>query len=438
MRVKRCTRVIIAAFLLLLISSFFLDKPGLLAVSLSLWILIIWRYIIFFKRLKLVVNSITINRNTDKSLIRQGMICTVTTRISLTIEEGIAVIYSDLTPAGVQIEDGLNQTDPLFSGVHELTLKYSISAITHGNITFPGGNLTVQDQFFETTIQLLSSGYIGPALLVQPAPFFEKKKSDLQSQGVETNKFLVQRGNTIKTYRKYLQDDDSRLIDWKVSAKRDELYVREFTSLESNPPLLIIDLPDVDQDYSEENFSKLVRTISTKIETEVREGTVLSLLIISGPNIITFLSHEYYPNSWMTIIREQFHPRIRLHHLYRTKQRIELRKMVKDVQNQNEKGGNNSILKHYSLISTIYKNHLLDNGKNRFSSQISRIFITVRPGIISLYSLCEGDISHIKEIAHLARFDKIRFILQTTQMIRSHDFYGQYSSLRTETIEEIP
>nr|WP_319540107.1 DUF58 domain-containing protein [uncultured Methanospirillum sp.] len=363
------------------------------------------------------------------------MICSVTTRISLTIQEGITAIYSEMTPVGVQIEDGLNQTDPLFSGAHELTLKYSISPLTHGNITFPGGNVTVQDPFFETTIQLSTSSYNGPVLLVQPAPFFEKKKPDRQSQGVETNKFLVQRGSTIKTYRKYLQDDDSRLIDWKISAKRDELYVREFTSLESNPPLLIIDLPDVDQNYNEEHFSKIVRAISTKIENEVREGTILSLLIISGPNIITFLSHEYYPNSWMTIIREQFHPRIRLHHLYRTKQRIELRKMVKDFRNMNEKGGNNSILRHYSLISTVFQNHLLDTGKNRFSSQISRIFITVRPGIISLYSLCDGDVSHIKEIAHQARFDKIRFILQTTQ--RSDDFCGQYSALRTETIEEI-
>lgn len=438
MKVKRCTRIIIAAFLLFLISTFFLDKPGLLAVSLSLWVLIIWRYIIFFKRLKLVVKSVDVKRIIDKSLIRQGMICTVTTRISLTIEEGMTAIYSEMIPVGVQIEDGTNQTDPLFSGAHELTLTYNISPISHGSITFPGGSVTVQDPFFETTIQLSTSSYNGPVLLVQPAPFFEKKRSERQFQGVETNTIQVQRGSTIKTYREYFQDDDSRLIDWKLSAKRDTLYVREFTSLESNPPLLIIDLPDVDQDYDEEHFSKLVMAISAQIENVAREGTILSLLIISGPNIITFLSHEYYPGSWMTVIREQFHPRIRLHHLYRTKQRIELRKIVKDFRNLNKNGVNNLIIRHYSLLNSVFKNHLLDNGKNRFSSQISRIFLSVRPGFISLYSLCDGDVSHIKEIAHQARFDKIQFVIQTTQKTSSHKLCAQYSALRKETIEEIP
>jgi uncharacterized protein (DUF58 family) len=436
-RVKRCTWIIIAAFLLLFSSAIILDKPGLLATSLSIWVFLIWRYFIFFSRVKLVVGSIHTRRIIQKSLIRQGIVCIVTANITLEIEEGIRVLYTENIPVGTYVADGDVQTPTLSSGLHEYTLIYRITPIIHGNITFSGGVITVCDPFFETKMLLVKDPFKGPTLHVQPSPFIERNILKSQFGGIETNLIRIQHGYSVKMYRKYFPDDDIRNIDWKQSAKYDTLYVREYTSLDNNPPLIIIDLPDQDQEYDEKNHLTLVQAVSTRIENALKSGSKISLLIISGPNIISSLSDENDLNRYMTIIREWLHPHIRLHHLYRTKPRIEIRNELKNLQIQTKNDSESATSRHRSILIDIYKRHLLESGVNKFSSHISRILLSIKPDEITLFSLCNGDISHIREIAHQARFDQINFHIHTPLGRRSFELKPQCSALREESVEDI-
>ena len=93
MRMKRCTRAIIAAFLLLTGIAFIIDKPGLLAASFSLWVLIICRYLLFFARIRPLAGSVQIARSMDKTLIRQGMSCQVNTLVTMKTGEEKSRIY---------------------------------------------------------------------------------------------------------------------------------------------------------------------------------------------------------------------------------------------------------------------------------------------------------------------------------------------------------
>lgn len=435
MRLKRCTRVIIAAFLILSSSAYILDKPGLLAASLSLWVLIICRYALFFSRLKSVAASVQIVRTIDKSLVRQGMNCAVTNRVVMKIEEGVMATYGEMIPAGIFIEEGEIRTHPLSVGYHKEILTYRVIPVTHGNILFPGGSLIVQDPFFETDILLSRADFTGPVLSVQPAPFFEKTGKKSQFGGVETHKIRAQHGHSIRTYRKYLQDDDFKSIDWKLSAKHDTLYVREYTSLENYPPLIIIDLPDKDQEFDEDSFSELIQAVSTRIEKTLKEGISISLLIISGPNIISSLYDEYDLARYMTIIRERLHPSIRIHHQYRTRLRSEIRDDLKNLRNQDKEVSEENVTLHRSLLNNIYHHHLLDNRRNRFSSQISRIFSSIRTDEISFYSLCDGDISYIRELSRQSRYSRVRFRIRTPAGRDIIKMKPRCQTLRGEIIE---
>ena len=413
MRVKRCTRAIIAAFLLLTATAFILDKPGLLAVSLSCWALILYRYLLFFGRIRSVASSVKITRSVDKLLIRQAANCQVTSRITMRVETGVEASYAEIIPAGIHVDDGIIRTRTLPAGLHEETLTYRITPLTHGNIPFPGGLILVEDSFFAIEIPLSRAAFAGPVLHVQPAPFFEHSGTRSLFGGIETHLIRPQHGHSVKSYRKYLQDDDFRTIDWKLSAKYDTLYVREYTSLENYPPLVIIDLPDQDQEYDAEKFSELVQAISSIIENTLKGGTTISLLIISGPNIVSSIFDEHDIAHYLAVIRDRFHPHVRLHHLYRTRPRSEIREELKEFQSPDNNEHDERNLRHRSLLNDIYHHHLLDSGINRFSSQVSRLFSSVRTDEISLFSLCDGDVSYIREIARQAGHSKIRFRIRT-------------------------
>jgi uncharacterized protein (DUF58 family) len=414
-KVKRCTRAIITAFLLLLSSALILDNPGLLFVSLALWILIIFRYFLFISRTKSVTTSVQIVRAVDNIHTRQGISRTVTACLTITGEDGVRAVYAEVIPAGLQVEDGEIQTHSLPKGSHELTLNYRITPLIHGDLKFSGGLLTVQDAFFETEIALYCSSFTGPVLHIHPYPLFEKSRSNSKYGEFESYKILPQKSSCVKTYRKYLHSDDSRTIDWKLTAKYDTLYVREYNSLEKYSPIIIVDLPDLEQEFDEKKFSDLIRAVSGNVEKTLRGGSSLSLLIISGPNIIFSLFGEHDLVRFTTIISERLHPHTRLHHLYRSRTKSDIRKDLKKLSHMGDELREDNVILHLSRLNTIYHQHLLDSGINKFSLQISRVFSSVKPDEISLFSLCTGDISYIREIAVQARYGRVRLKVRTPE-----------------------
>ncbi|PKL59817.1 MAG: hypothetical protein CVV33_05890 [Methanomicrobiales archaeon HGW-Methanomicrobiales-4] len=435
MRVKRCTRVLIAAFLILFFSSYILDQPGILAVSLFLWMFLAFRFFLFFSRLTDTAASVQIIRTIEKHITQQGGTSQIRIRISLLIHEGITGAYNEMIPSGVTIGTGVTMTPDMTSGRNEQILNYQIIPLTHGNILLPGGYLTVRDWFFEKRLNFSGTLFSGPVLRVQPSPLFViKTNTDFFGRN-ETDINRVLHGQSIRTYRKYELTDDFRLIDWKLTAKHNTLYVREYTSLEYFPPFIIIDLPDEEGEYNQNDFSELVQGVTTVIEKTLKGGSGISLLIISGPNIIRSIFNEFDLPHCMTVIRECFHPHIRLHHLYRVRSRIDIRKELKKLQAAGNEDLDDDTSRYFSLLNEIYHHHLMDGGMSSFSSQLSRIFLCVRLYDISFFSLCDGDVSHIKEISRQARIHKIRFCIITPPGMDVFRINPRSRSLRGEIIE---
>ncbi|SDK29910.1 DUF58 domain-containing protein [Methanoculleus thermophilus] len=92
----------------------------------------------------------------------------------------------------------------------------------------------------------------------------------------------------IRGFRPYHSGDDPRQVDWKITAKRGTLYVREPTGLEGGVSLISVDLPARTGDP--EIFARFMMAISSAVEGAIAARNDCSLLVVAGPEIVRFIS----------------------------------------------------------------------------------------------------------------------------------------------------
>ena len=109
-------------------------------------------------------------RSLSRSLVRRGATLRVTTAITVTVPPRMQVGIAERIPTNVAVQDGVTSlaADPLPTS-QTLRLSYRITTVMHGTMYFSGLTLTVNDLFFEDSIDLLADRFCGPSLVVQPA-----------------------------------------------------------------------------------------------------------------------------------------------------------------------------------------------------------------------------------------------------------------------------
>ena len=436
MQMRRCTRGIIAALLVFLLIALFLDDPCFFAGAMSVILFLVIRYLIFFRNVKLVAASAQIVRRTDKPNIRQGLSVTVTTNISLEIPASMSASYEEDVVPGMNIDQGEISSGLLKYGSHTVALSYKVIPFIHGNIEFPGGSLIISDPFFIMRIPVSGSSYRGPVLKVYPYRLLEQSHKRSEFGGREIEQLRPIKGSGIRMYREYVAGDDVRNVDWKLSAKQDSLVVREYTGLESMIPLVIVDLPDKEQEFDREAYNKMVSAVSAFIERALKEKVGLSLLIISGPNMIDAILEERNRARYMNVIREILHPQFRLHHMYRMARKSHIRDRIQMMKEHFTDDATTTDEHSIKMIQILQK-HLLTIGTSHFSSKITRTISQLNLEDIYLYSLCDGDLSHIQEIALQARRLHMRFRIRTPMINDEFLMRKAFRVMKGETIEGI-
>ncbi|WP_181391448.1 DUF58 domain-containing protein [Methanospirillum stamsii] len=412
MKLHRCTEGFIVIFIILLFTAAYFDEPGLLFISSSLGLFITSRYWIFLFRIKKIADSCTINRKLEKKVFRQGNLLKVNTEISITSETGINIQYSENPVAGIIFNHGEISKNISENAIQTCNLIYWIIPIIHGNIRFAYGELLFSDLFFSSTLHLSKNNYTNPEIRIVPVPFFEKE-TILSTRGDKENeKANILQGFSIRSYREYIPGDDIRKIDWKLTAKYDNLYVREYSGMQNKPPLIIADLPEQGTSYKPEGLQSIIRAITGIIENKNYLKENLSILVISGPNIISMVLDEYDHAKCMELVTRYLHPQIRNHHLYRVKKRSDIREELKQIRDQKKENFSINDNNFFERKSTIYLKVLMEKENTHFSNQISKILTMHNPEEIVFYSLCEGDVSHIQEILKQSHYRNIRFTLK--------------------------
>jgi uncharacterized protein (DUF58 family) len=408
-RPRRCATGLALIALLLFSSAFILDDMAVLLAASLLLCGLLGGYILFDQRFRAAVASVSVQRSPERSQVRKGATLQVVTTITVTVPRGMKVTIRENVSHQVTVQDGITVFNA-GSASSPVTQKmvYRITAMVHGESLFPGVHLSARDLFFENEIDLSADRYSGPSLFIQPAGLFEPASRRITAETREIEKMSVLSGFGIRALREYYAGDDMRKIDWKQSAKHDKLYVREYMGIMNLPPLLIVDLPWRGASFSRHEFDRMVAAVAGFAEYSVRTYQNVSVLLISGPNILSFISEEKDLEHCMTLLRTWMHPVERTAHLYRMADRSDLRSDVRHIDNHLLEEPDPATARFLTILRKNYMAGLQDQRMPVFTGQVIRTIIPLAPDEIFLFSLGIGDTSHIRQIVRQARTMKIR------------------------------
>jgi len=427
-----CFKGFFAVSLSLILIAGILDDPVILSAGTAVGFFLFIRSIIFLSGISHIVQTIRCTRTLEKSFIRQGRSNGVQTVLSLQIPQGFCVIYEDLIPSFCQKNAGEAVSGRLTKGYHEISLSYRFIPSYHGTIAHPGGRIHVQDLFFQSSLPVRQQG-TPLSVQVQPWPLFDPSQKSKTTHELE--RIGPAGGYSVREFREYLPGDDLRYVDWKISAKRGSLYIREYATPADEQPMIIVDLPDTGQITDMVAFSRMVSSLSGYIESVIGKKEPVSLLLISGPNMGDVLYEGRDMAHCLTIIRESVHSAPRTFHLYRFLMRSEMRVHIHRMESRLKQGKLKEQDRNFlSRVRDLRTSHLSHIKSTRFQAALSTILFSGKIHEIILYSLCDGDISHIREIASLAHQQNTQFTIRTPKRT---DFFLAPKMLRGELVEVI-
>jgi hypothetical protein len=316
------------------------------------------------------------------------------------------------------------------------SLRYTLFPVIPGTTGFPGILLTVSDRFFSAGLAMRSGPFAGPELEVYPHAIFERSLGGKELGDREKDQVSIYRGYGVRSIREYVQGDDLRSIDWKMTAKHNRMFVREYTAVENFPPLLILDLPDRSFPVPEKTLVRLVSSVTGEATTVHREHGSVSLFLISGVNIIDIILDEKDLQRIMTVLRTVAHPAFRLHHAYRWKNRAALRSCIRRHEQPDPEKGNPED-RFSESIARVWKRSLASPYTPVFSTRVGRLLGSLTTKKIILYSLFDGDLSHIRELAHQARGERFRLTPRTVSGEDKEKLFAARTALGSDAIEVI-
>lgn len=403
----RFTRVTRMMAVFLVIVAIVLNDPAFCLAGFSLVLFSAALALRFRLRIHRIARSARIRRSLSRPIIPQGRTTTITTSFSCTPEPGTEVLVRDLYPAATLADPA----DPAAVLVPDGTasMSYLLTPLVPGSAVGAGVELIVFDQFWTASLVMASAPFRGPELKVYPQAAFERLHSSQDFDVREREAPIIYRGSSVRSVREYRHGDEIRFIDWKMTAKHDRMYVRDYTAAETNPPLVILDLPDRTFLVPDELMAGLVSGVSGEVATGLRSSGLISLVLISGINVVDMLLAQTDIRRISRMIRESAHPQIRLYHAYRWKNRAGMREAIRRF-------GSSPLQVNEDLfparITRVYRRNLASPYVLSFSRQIQQLLSPDVKEII-LYSLFYGDLSHISEIALQARMKGVRLKLRT-------------------------
>ncbi|MBP9009682.1 MAG: hypothetical protein KBG16_13675, partial [Methanospirillum sp.] len=178
--------------------------------------------------------------------------------------------------------------------------------------------------------------------------------------------------------------------------------------------MVIVDLPDSGQQIDMQAFSRMVSSISGYVESKLAKKEPIRLIGISGPNMSDLYYEGYDMAHCLTIIRERIHPVPRTFHLFRFMMRSDMRKEIHHAALSMDRSEISGDERSYIVrVRDIRKQHIQEVKTTRFAHAMNTILMQRHFHEIILYSLCDGDMSHIREVAALAGRQSIPFRIRT-------------------------
>jgi len=370
---------------------------------------ILGQYILFDNQVRDIVASVSCQRSLSRNPVRKGISLQVTSRIAFHGSPRMHIIVEDLLPRETVLTEG-NATITTKSDTtgQEFPLRYRIIPLIHGTLRFSGISVQARNLFFETTVQLRREADTGPALIVLPTGLFQAPETGSGEGTRDNRKVSVLSSVDIHSLREYQIGDDLRHVDWKTSAKFDKMYIRKYTAPISHPPLVIVDLPWCSASYPEKEFNRMISEVTGMVTHTLQTYQHISILFISGPNIVHLIRDEKNPARCIAELREWMHPAERPVHFYHMPDRTDLRFLVTNCEEAALEAKDPRIQGSLDLLRERYTGILQYQRNPAFAGQIARTLSQLLMTEAYLFTLGCGDTSHIRHVVRPLKNQQIR------------------------------
>jgi hypothetical protein len=264
-----------------------------------------------------------------------------------------------------------------------------------------------------------------PSFTALPSSGYAFAERDRYGEG-ESRIITPLLSSSVRSFRAYIPGDDLRKIDWKLSAKYDSLFIREFMGKAEHTSLFIIDLPDATLPLSEKVFERVKEAVIGAFTPPAHSSQTFSVILISGSNLLAFnVVRAELPD--LSRLMNQLIPTNRVHSLYRTtstgvlKQRYSSRE-IPETQFEGR----------LHRISTAFLSH---RPSTLFEAQIDQIFQSLPASTAHLFSLADYDQSHLGLLSERAAMKGMDIVFHLPKECYSKRTQGKIRQFRFSSIE---
>jgi hypothetical protein len=387
--------LVLAAFALIMS-----DLPAMVAAA-TIGLFLAYRALTFTAECNRFLGDITIIRETDRRIVRQGATVSVTSRIGAQQPDRMEITIRDLLPSFAVPGNGTAEPAYLPSSMGGWTASYPIRFMAAGETRFGGFTVTFADPFYRLKVRCTGPDCREPVIQVFPPHAATEIEGSSGAGGRRDHDYLrVVKGQTVRSFRPYQTGDDLHTIDWKMSAKHDRLYVREMSGQSGNMPCIIADLPDPRSSVDPNTFTGFSAAVGGAVEGAIRRSGGCSLTTISGADIVdsfTPIEILHHTTTLFGILR----PTERHIHLYRMRDRASLISTARRLERLQQTSEAEPCQYRRALLSLCRTFPELI-ARSPFEAQISRVLGESGSDSVYLYTCMDGDASHIDCIAREA------------------------------------
>lgn len=388
----------------------------------------------FHRKIKKVISGMTCHRVPSALLLRQGSRLSVTLTLNLALPADMTGEVAERPPAGMLPGGPLPQSGLSPGHTGEVRLEYSLTPALQGAYTFPGLTLFLADNDFSDTFLLGSAPFRGPLVRVYPVGQFEPVSGTLEYGEAEIEQIRAISGSGIRGFRDFVQGDDYRTIDWKLSAKFDRYIVREYYGRTGTEFLLVADIPEGGEEQGSEAYGDMIQALSGAAEQSLRQHHRASLALISGPNVLS-TDQVTTMEGAIAVFHAATRPVKRLQTFYRYRTRGDIRVMrgvlARELHQATKETGHGFL----STLSRVSRATLASHHPLAFEGEVARLMrMNATKGAI-IFSLCSGDTSHIRFFVDEVHKQQLPVHLWIPRGIRATGPARRYASLGADTVE---
>jgi len=144
----------------------------------------------------------------------------------------------------------------------------------------------------------------------------------------------------------------------------------------------------------------------------------ISILFISGPNIIHLIREEKNPSHCLAELKEWMHPAERSVHFYRMPDRNDLRSMIRHCEDAGAQARDPRVQTALATLKERYSGILYCQRTPAFAGQVTRTLSQLLLNNAYLFTLGSGDTSHIRHVVRPLRTCQIQVTVRVIEEAR--------------------